>query len=85
VNAALQVLGDDLVAFGYFTPTIIITDTDLTRLEYKRRAVQQILDQQGLVSSSKTRMRLKRGYPRYRGKPMRIAVARSYRRPILST
>ena len=50
VNAALQVLGDDLVAFGYFTPTIIITDTDLTRLEYKRRAIQQILDQQGLVS-----------------------------------
>ena len=50
VNAALQVLGDDLAAFGYLTPTIVIMDTDLTRLEYKRRAVQQILDQQGLVS-----------------------------------
>jgi type IV secretion/conjugal transfer VirB4 family ATPase len=52
VNAALQVLGDDLAAFGYFTPTIVISDTDAVRVEAKRRAVQQILDQQGLVSKS---------------------------------
>ena len=50
INSALQVLGDDLANFGYFSPTITIMDKDLTRLEFKRRAVQQILDQQGLVS-----------------------------------
>jgi type IV secretion system protein VirB4 len=49
-NAALEVLGADLASFGFFTPTITIMDEDLDRLEFKRRAVQQILDQQGLVS-----------------------------------
>lgn len=49
-NAALEVLGADLASFGYFTPTITIMDTDLDQLEFKRRAVQQVLDQQGLVS-----------------------------------
>lgn len=49
-NAALEVLGGDLASFGYFTPTITIMDEDLNALEFKRRAVQQILDQQGLVS-----------------------------------
>jgi type IV secretion/conjugal transfer VirB4 family ATPase len=49
-NAALEVLGADLASFGYFTPTITVMDEDLDRLEFKRRAVQQILDQQGLVS-----------------------------------
>lgn len=49
-NAALEVLGADLISFGYFTPTITIMDTDLDQLEFKRRAVQQVLDQQGLVS-----------------------------------
>ena len=49
-NAALEVLGADLASFGYFTPTITIMDIDLDQLEFKRRAVQQVLDQQGLVS-----------------------------------
>ncbi|MCU1483246.1 MAG: CagE TrbE VirB component of type transporter system [Subtercola sp.] len=49
-NAALEVLGADLASFGYFTPTITIMDEDLNQLEFKRRAVQQVLDQQGLVS-----------------------------------
>jgi type IV secretion/conjugal transfer VirB4 family ATPase len=49
-NAALEVLGADLASFGYFTPTITIMDEDLDQLEFKRRAVQQVLDQQGLVS-----------------------------------
>jgi type IV secretion/conjugal transfer VirB4 family ATPase len=49
-NAAMEVLGDDAASFGYFTPTITIFDRDPTKLDYKRRAVQQILDQQGLVS-----------------------------------
>lgn len=49
-NAALEVLGADLASFGYFTPTVTIMDEDLDRLEFKRRAVQQVLDQQGLVS-----------------------------------
>ena len=49
-NAALEVLGADLASFGYFTPTVTIMDTDLEQLEFKRRSVQQILDQQGFVS-----------------------------------
>ena len=49
-NAALEVLGADLASFGYFTPTITIMDRDLNQLELKCRAVQQTLDQQGLIS-----------------------------------
>jgi type IV secretion system protein VirB4 len=49
-NDALMVLGADLASFGYFTPTITVTDTDLEKVEFKCRAVQQVLDQRGLVS-----------------------------------
>ena len=49
-NAAMEVLGDDVASFGYFTPTITIFDRNPQALDYKRRAIQQILDQQGFVS-----------------------------------
>jgi type IV secretion system protein VirB4 len=51
---ALEVLGADLTSFGYFTSTITLADEDLERLDWQRRAVQQILDQQGLVSMLET-------------------------------
>ena len=49
-DGALQVLGADLTSFGFVTPTITIWDESLERLDWKRRSVQQVLDQQGLVS-----------------------------------
>jgi type IV secretion system protein VirB4 len=54
VNTAMQVLGADLASFGYYTPVIVLTDTNLQRLDVKVRAVQQLLDQIGLVSTRET-------------------------------
>ncbi len=53
-GAALEVLGADLTSFGFFTTTITLADESLERLDWQRRSVQQILDQQGLVSMLET-------------------------------
>jgi Type IV secretory pathway, VirB4 components len=53
-DAALQVLGGDYAAFGYFTPTITIMDEDLQRLDWKRKEIMRLLDSQGFVSMVET-------------------------------
>jgi len=53
-STALEVLGGDLTCFGFFTPTITVTDTNLEMLDWKIRSIKQVLDQQGLVSTLET-------------------------------
>ena len=43
-----------MTSFGYFTTTITLADEDLERLDWQCRSVQQILNQQGLVSMLET-------------------------------
>jgi type IV secretion system protein VirB4 len=53
-GAALEALGADLTSFGFFTPTIIVTDTSLEILDWKVGLIKKLLDQQGLYSTLET-------------------------------
>lgn len=49
-DLALQALGEDQVSFGYFTPVIVLSDTDANALRAKVSEVTKILDGRGFVS-----------------------------------
>ena len=53
-DAALQELGSDTVAFGYFTTTIVITDTDVAGVEEKRKAIERVIQGRGFIALSET-------------------------------
>src|SRR3546814_14070191 len=53
-DAALQVLGQDHVAFGYLTTTITVIDRDRAAVEEKVRAVERIVN--GLGDRKSTRL-----------------------------
>ena len=53
-DAALQELADDLVNYGYFTVTVIVSDRDPDLLERKSRAVEQVINGLGLVTINET-------------------------------
>ena len=53
-DAALQELGGDEVAFGYFTATITVMDVDPTAADHKRRAIERTLQGRGLVTIAET-------------------------------
>jgi len=48
-DAALQELGDDLVAFGYVTATVTVADEDARAAEEKIRAVERAIHARGLT------------------------------------
>jgi type IV secretion system protein TrbE len=47
-DLALQELADDLVSYGYFTATVIVSDRDPKVLEIKTRAVEKTINSRGL-------------------------------------
>ena len=47
---ALLETQEDLVNFGYFTTTIIVTDPDLTKAKEKRKRIEALLNGQGFVT-----------------------------------
>jgi len=49
-DAALQELGSDLVAFGYVTSTVIVTDPDYQAAEEKRQAIERAIQNRGFVT-----------------------------------
>jgi type IV secretion system protein VirB4 len=49
-DAALQELGDDLIAFGYITTTVIVSDEDSHRAEEKIRAVERAINSRGFTT-----------------------------------
>lgn len=49
-DAALQALGSDAVAFGYFTQTILLTDTDPKRLQDKKLEVERVVNSLGFTT-----------------------------------
>jgi type IV secretion system protein VirB4 len=49
-DLALQALGSDHVAFGYFTTTITVSDTDRVRVEETVRAVERITGSLGFTT-----------------------------------
>jgi type IV secretion system protein TrbE len=49
-DAALQALGGDHVAFGYFTATITVADRDRTAVDEKLRAVERIVNGTGFTT-----------------------------------
>jgi type IV secretion system protein VirB4 len=53
-DAALQELGSDAVAFGYFTTTVIVTDSDVASVEEKRKAIERVIQGRGFVALSET-------------------------------
>ena len=53
-DAALNALGDDTVAYGYFTATVTVWDRDLERARQKLRAVSQAIQSRGFVVRDET-------------------------------
>ena len=49
-DTALQLLGQDHVSFGYVTQTIIVSDADISVVEERAKAVEQIVSGQGFVT-----------------------------------
>ena len=49
-DAALAILGGDLAAMGYFTPTVTLTDPDPGRLAAKVREVEAAINRAGFVA-----------------------------------
>jgi type IV secretion/conjugal transfer VirB4 family ATPase len=49
-DAALMILGGDVAAMGYFTPTITLTDVDPDRLAAKARMVEAAINRAGFVT-----------------------------------
>ncbi|WP_315743055.1 MULTISPECIES: conjugal transfer protein TrbE [unclassified Bradyrhizobium] len=48
-DAALSELGDDLVAFGYVTTTVIVSDDESRQADEKIRAVEQVINSRGFT------------------------------------
>lgn len=48
-DAALQELGSDLVAYGYATTTVTVSDTDPVRLDAHLRAAERVLNARGFT------------------------------------
>jgi type IV secretion system protein VirB4 len=53
-DAALQALGDDSVAFGYFTATVTVWDQALDEARRKAQAVKQAIQARGFVVRDET-------------------------------
>jgi type IV secretion system protein VirB4 len=53
-DAALLELGDDLVAFGYLTPTVTVWDRELEGAQRKLQAVKRIIQGRGFVVRDET-------------------------------
>lgn len=53
-DLALQALGSDMVAFGYLTTTITVSDPDRTRVEEKVRAVERVVNGLGFTCMRET-------------------------------
>jgi type IV secretion system protein TrbE len=51
-DAALQELGSDAVAFGYFTTTVIVTDSDVASVEEKRKAIERVIQGRSFIALS---------------------------------
>ena len=49
-DAALQALGSDLVTFGYFTQTVLLTDTDPKRLQDRKLEVERVINSLGFTT-----------------------------------
>ena len=49
-DAALQELGGDYVAFGYFTQSVLLTDTDIKSLLEKKLAVERVINSLGFTT-----------------------------------
>jgi type IV secretion system protein TrbE len=49
-DAALQELSGDLVAYGYFTQSIVLLDTDLKRLKAKQSVLEQAIQGRGFTT-----------------------------------
>jgi type IV secretion system protein VirB4 len=49
-DAALSELGDDLVAFGYITTTVVVSDDDARQADEKIRAVEQVINGRGFTA-----------------------------------
>ncbi|AUC97783.1 conjugal transfer protein TrbE [Bradyrhizobium sp. SK17] len=48
-DAALSELGDDLVAFGYITTTVTVSDDDAHQADEKIRAVERVINSRGFT------------------------------------
>ena len=49
-DAALQALGSDAVSFGYFTQTVLLSDTDPKRLQDKKLEVERVINGLGFTT-----------------------------------
>jgi type IV secretion system protein TrbE len=49
-DEALQELGSDAVAYGYFTQTVLLMDTDSARLNEKKLAVERVINNLGFTT-----------------------------------
>ncbi len=76
-DAALSELGDDLVAFGYVTTTVIVSDEESRQADEKIRAIEQVINSRGSPSSARASMPLKPGSAACRVRPMPISANRS--------
>jgi type IV secretion/conjugal transfer VirB4 family ATPase len=54
VDAALSELGDDLVAFGYITTTVTVSDEDSRAADDKIRAVERAINSRGFTTIRET-------------------------------
>ncbi|WP_316233774.1 conjugal transfer protein TrbE [Bradyrhizobium sp. SZCCHNPS2010] len=48
-DAALSELGDDLVAFGYVTTTVVVSDEESRQADEKIRAIEQVINSRGFT------------------------------------
>ena len=53
-DAALQDLGDDSVAYGYVTATVVVSDADPTIADERAKAVERVIQGRGLVTIRET-------------------------------
>ncbi|MEH2484149.1 conjugal transfer protein TrbE [Bradyrhizobium sp. AZCC 2230] len=49
-DAALSELGDDLVAFGYITTTVTVSDEDSRQADEKIRAIERVINSRGFTT-----------------------------------
>jgi type IV secretion system protein TrbE len=53
-DAALSELGDDLVAFGYITTTVTVSDEDSRAADEKIRAIERVINSRGFTTIRET-------------------------------
>lgn len=53
-DAALQELGSDVVAFGYVTTIVVVSDVDAQVVEEQRKVVERVVQGRGFVAVSET-------------------------------